>query len=268
MDTKVINITPEMAANWLTMNTNNRKKDNNRINTYARAILAGRWVLTHQGIAFDEAGNLIDGQHRLEAIVKAGIPVEMNVTFGVKREEGEILEIDTGRVRTYNNIMQMSGQNDRIYLVMSGVVRSFMRYKVGNRHAARMPAYEVSEYIDAHYEELAYIAQCFHFTGTSTKNQGAHHASAFVAAAGLSALYGYENRDAIEKFGQVWCTNDTSCCAGYNTKIALDGKDRLRNMRMSRESFNLVENYIRCFAENKQVVRPYDCYPLDKRMAQ
>lgn len=268
METRIMRVTPEMAATWLEMNTNNRKKNRERINAYARAMLAGRWVLTHQGIAFDENGNLIDGQHRLEAIVKAGVAVEMNVTFGVKHAEGEILEIDTGRARTYNNVMQMSGQTDRIYLTMAGVVRTFMRYKLNRTSApSKMPAYEVCEYIEKHYEELAFIAHCFGFTGNSTKSLGTKHAPAFVAAAGLSALYGHENRDAIEKFGQVWCQNDTSGCNSYNTKIALDAKDKLHGLRLCGDTFNYIENCIRVFAENKSFVRPFDCYPLDRRVA-
>ncbi len=38
----------------------------------ADAMAKGEFLPTHQGIAFDDEGHLIDGQHRLEAIVESG----------------------------------------------------------------------------------------------------------------------------------------------------------------------------------------------------
>lgn len=51
----------------------------------AADMKAKRWHFTHQGIAFDEAGHLIDGQHRLMAIIESGCAVEMTVTFNVPK---------------------------------------------------------------------------------------------------------------------------------------------------------------------------------------
>jgi hypothetical protein len=36
-------------------------------------------MVTHQGIAFDTQGVLVDGQHRLAAIIEADRPVELTV---------------------------------------------------------------------------------------------------------------------------------------------------------------------------------------------
>lgn len=264
MVTKIMKVTPEMASAWLELNTKNRPIRRDIVNTYARAMLAGKWVLTHQGIAFDTFGNLIDGQHRLRAIVTAGVPVEMNVTFDVERMDGELLEIDVGRARTYKNIMMMSGNNDPVFTTMNGVVMAFLRFKMGAAQGIKTPAYVISDYIERHYNEVAFIANAFHFNGTCGKNPGAKHAPALIAAAGLSALYGHENRDAIMRFGQVYCTNDTTCCQQYNVKVALDYRDKLRNMRANAETLNIAENAIRGFANNLRCVRYIDCYKLDK----
>lgn len=257
MNTKVLLVTPDMASNWLTMNKNNRKVLKERVREYAQAMLAGRWSLTHQGIAFDTAGNLLDGQHRLMAIVMAGIPIEMNVTFGVEHKDGEVLEIDVGRNRTYKNIVEMTGNNDRVFMTMNGPVTVFLRFKMGAIRA-HVPTYIITDYIERHYDEVAFTADAFHYT------QGKRHAPALVTAAGLSALYGHENKDAIQKFGQVWCTNDTSCSSKYNVKIALDFRDRARTIRTSAETLNMAENAIRGFANNLRIVRNIDCYKLDK----
>ncbi len=90
----VMLVTPALAAEWLKSNTNNRAVSDVAVRSLAEAITAGRWVTTHQGIAFDCAGTLIDGQHRLRAIVHAGLPVTMEVTSGLDRSA--IDAIDNG----------------------------------------------------------------------------------------------------------------------------------------------------------------------------
>lgn len=258
METRIVTVTPEMATLWLERNKNNRNVLHERVKEYAQDMLTGKWRLTHQGIAFDETGELLDGQHRLMAVEMAGVPVQMNVTTGVEHKDGEVLEIDTGRVRTYKNIMQMAGVNDPVYTTMSAVIMLFLRLKMS---AVRVHAqhHVVSDYIQRHYDEVSFIADAFGYT-----SRGKKHAPAIIAAAALSALYGHENRDAISKFGQVYVQNDTSCSRYYNVKVALDCKDKMRNLRSSPETFAYVENCIRCFANNLHVVRIIDCYKLDK----
>lgn len=74
-------ITPEIAQDWLT----NRNSPSNRnlseyvAARYAKVMTEGRWMPTHQGIAFDSEGWLMDGQHRLRAVVLSGCVVEMFV---------------------------------------------------------------------------------------------------------------------------------------------------------------------------------------------
>lgn len=90
----VMLVTPAMAADWLeNRNVHNRTKSKVTANRYAKAIRADRWKCTHQGVAFDRDGFLIDGQHRLLAVVATGIGVKLFVipfvegmdddTFGV-----------------------------------------------------------------------------------------------------------------------------------------------------------------------------------------
>ncbi|HEV2210835.1 MAG TPA: hypothetical protein VG167_18840 [Verrucomicrobiae bacterium] len=78
-----MDITPEMAARWLKNNFRNRPIRWDTVKAYARDMLNGNWVPTHQGLAFNDQDALIDGQHRLHAIVMAKMTVRMMVTFGV-----------------------------------------------------------------------------------------------------------------------------------------------------------------------------------------
>lgn len=72
-------VTPDQAALWLSKSAKNRKMSARRVGLYAAAMKRGDWMLTNQGIAIDEFGMLIDGQHRLQAIVDAQTPVQLLV---------------------------------------------------------------------------------------------------------------------------------------------------------------------------------------------
>lgn len=95
--TEFINVTPAVAQEWLKLNKNNRRISQSVIDAYASDMRAGAWRLTHQGIAFAADGTLIDGQHRLHAIVKAGFPVMMSVTRGLSTAAQEVVDAQKPR---------------------------------------------------------------------------------------------------------------------------------------------------------------------------
>ena len=131
MQSRIETITPAMAKEYLEHNmTNNRRLNTQTVNSYARIMKAGGWNVTHQGIAFDEDGELVDGQHRLQAIIVANIPVTMMVTRGVPRHEGEAFNIDVGLKRSVLNIMQISGVTDEVYTQMQRYVMAYMKWKM------------------------------------------------------------------------------------------------------------------------------------------
>lgn len=84
MKTEAQIITPQFARHVLeNSNPHNRNISERRSSVFAREMRAGRWITTHQGIAFDENGDLIDGQNRLRGVVIANVPVTMLVTTGL-----------------------------------------------------------------------------------------------------------------------------------------------------------------------------------------
>ena len=100
-----IDITPDMAANWLKNNFGNRPVKEDVVVAYARDMVNGVWVATHQGLAFDVDERLIDGQHRLKAVIMANKTVRMKVSFNLpaKIEGSEMTTmdcVDRGRTRS------------------------------------------------------------------------------------------------------------------------------------------------------------------------
>ena len=104
-------ITRELAQKWIERNVSNRPVRREHVRSIAAMILRGEWRDDHPGvILFDEDGKLLDGQHRLLAIIEAGIPVMARVECGAKPEVREY--IDTGKVRTLYDRKTFDGDHN------------------------------------------------------------------------------------------------------------------------------------------------------------
>lgn len=111
MYTATICVTPEIANNWLTKNTNNRKIDWRRVDSYATSMKQGLWQKNPEGISFYENGSLRNGQHRLLAVVQSGTSIEFEVTFDVPNDS---VICDNQKTRTLQNFCQLSGKEDAL----------------------------------------------------------------------------------------------------------------------------------------------------------
>lgn len=96
IETKIV--TPEIAVQFLEKNNNVRTPDLRKITRIANSIKRGEWVTTHQGIAFDSAGYLVDGQNRLMAIIEADRAIELMVATEVS--QGAVAEMDRNTPRS------------------------------------------------------------------------------------------------------------------------------------------------------------------------
>jgi len=118
-------VSPSMALNWLDYaNSNNRRISDAHVQRLARDMKQGEWVLTHEGIAFDPSGVLLDGQHRLWAIVIAEKSVEMHVWRGVTREA--LMAIDCGKPRNLGDILRLSGGHGQVGATELAVLRAML----------------------------------------------------------------------------------------------------------------------------------------------
>lgn len=95
----VMLITPEIAADWIkhfNLPTNRTPSEATALR-HAQTMKSGRWLLTHQGIAFNKNGFMIDGQTRMRALVLAGVAVKFWVFPNCEDETFAVL--DSGRKR-------------------------------------------------------------------------------------------------------------------------------------------------------------------------
>lgn len=78
---------------------------------YVAKMLSGQWVLSPHGLVIDADGHVVDGQHRLLAVVKSGATVPFHVTHLPPGMDATV--IDRGTARTAGHVLEMSGVVDR-----------------------------------------------------------------------------------------------------------------------------------------------------------
>lgn len=106
--TGLVSINPELANTMLKANFElNRNLKPLRVELFQREIEAGRFHATGQLLIFDELGYLIDGQHRLTAIVKAGRSAVMGIYYGVSIHVRPL--IDQGIQRSGSDSLHIAG---------------------------------------------------------------------------------------------------------------------------------------------------------------
>lgn len=99
-------ISPETAKSYLLTQENNRDINDRRVADYANRMRRGEWKIG-QPITFDESDHLIDGQHRLRAIIRFGKPVEIVTVRGIPSDSRAVFDI--GQQRTTAQIAKLSG---------------------------------------------------------------------------------------------------------------------------------------------------------------
>lgn len=78
----LMTVTPDIATKLLAKNHSNRKVRKSHVDFLAEEMRTGQWIDDHhQGIAVNANGDIVDGQHRLIAVIQSGKTVKMQCTF-------------------------------------------------------------------------------------------------------------------------------------------------------------------------------------------
>ncbi len=133
---ELVNVTPEMAANWLMKNEGNRKLRERHAAAIARAMDEGKYKLTHQALAVTKSGRLIDGQHRCRAVLIHNRAVNMFVAYGVPEDVFAVL--DSGMPRKMHERLRSNPAN-------TSIMTALFRVMVRN---SRAQDYEIQTMLD------------------------------------------------------------------------------------------------------------------------
>ena len=102
-------IGPAEAREILAKNPLNRPLNKAHVERLAREMTSGNWIPNGDTICFS-GSRLIDGQHRLSAIIASGLTMEMLVVEGL--DESAFLTKDVGRRRSSADALAIHGEKN------------------------------------------------------------------------------------------------------------------------------------------------------------
>lgn len=246
---KIETITPGAAERWLNeLNESNRPLSKPVVAKYAAQMAAGEWMLTHQGIAFAQDGRLLDGQHRLAAIVRYGGPVAMMVARGCDRST--FVAIDGGAGRTASDLISISGDDVTGTVKLAAVTARLLRFTpsgVWVTAGMRAPKHVVF----AAYTRLRVRPDwpiIEHNATASGYREAGCHSHALWAALRVVAALGVGEAKAAEFFAGV---SSGANLAPGDARLAL--RKRLLDNRVAQRK--MVEG-----AETEAIVRAWNAY--------
>jgi hypothetical protein len=154
---QLTSVTPKLAAQWLAKNQHNRNVRTSVVNAYARDMIAGNWQVTGEALKFDTEGDLIDGQHRLQAVIKADVTVTMLVVRGIAATAQDVM--DTGAKRSASDALQLHGHANSTTLAAAARLALMLdldsRANADTRNRRSNSSFtnsEVKAYVDRHPE--------------------------------------------------------------------------------------------------------------------
>lgn len=193
MHAQVMTISPALAEEWLKKNTFNRKVSLQSVIKYASDMVSGKWTLNHQGIAFDDKGVLVDGQHRLHAIISAGVSVDMMVTWGASR-----IGVDELRVRSAQDVIAFGGLSDWLSNRSIQIAKAMIEISSGAKKASSVSTSSVVDFAERNKEAIQFIDSTY-----TDKSKGIGMA---ISRGTFAIAYYHVNKDTLARMISVLST--------------------------------------------------------------
>lgn len=110
LEVKQVIITPEYAEELLKMNVNNRVVRSKKVAELAEVMKRGEWELTNDAIVVSEGNILLNGQHRLMAVVMSRVPCPFILFTGANDSAFDVMDTPVVR-RISDAIARKGGKN-------------------------------------------------------------------------------------------------------------------------------------------------------------
>lgn len=212
-------ITPEKAQRYLNSMVSNRTLTDQRVVDYALVMDDGGWIINGETLKFNDEGQLIDGQHRLQACILAGKSFKTLVARGVSDPQA-FATIDVGKTRTAGDVFSIAGIVDSNH--MSGAANIIFLYKkrqlttagpkgLSQGHKLRNMV-RGTPYVNASYsrmptkdELLAFVqdelgVERLHTSVKLTRNSGAVRLLPMAQLSACHYLFAEKNREEADRF--------------------------------------------------------------------
>lgn len=215
-------VNPELAHLMLELNKHNRTITAPHVKNYARQMKAGTFRDTPQPISFDRSGRLLDGQHRLLALIDANVELPFRVFFG---EDPDIFPvIDIGRKRTAGDSLSTVGVVNATNV--ASLIRCDLSITEGYTTRSRGCHITTQEIMHALSEpEFAHVPEAVKFLKSLNRVQKVLKTNSGVGAAFLRILR-VNDADRVHEFAD-------SITFGLNISSQNDPISRLRTKLMA-----------------------------------
>lgn len=143
-------VTPEKAREFLGYNLTNRGIRSRVVQIYALDMAQGMWKFNGDPVRFARNGQLLDGQHRLAAIIESGTPQKMLIIRNLYMSAQ--LNMDSGIKRNFADYLKFLGEvNVHMYGAIIGAVT---RYEEGGNIRSNNTSHAEMEKTYQKYPEL------------------------------------------------------------------------------------------------------------------
>ncbi len=156
----VVDITPEVAEVLLGNNEGNRPIDKRVLDAYARDMEGSNWALTGEPVIISDRGEILDGQHRLNACMTSKQPFRTLLVKGISRSEAFAL-MNTGKRRRFSDVLGTQGeQNTKVLQAAAKLLWTY--YNGALAVTKRYPTNtELQEILRLHPDVRKYVSQVF-----------------------------------------------------------------------------------------------------------
>lgn len=254
-----ISVTPQLAAELLELNTANRPKMTRK--DLDAAMTKDQWIENGDSIRISTEGVILDGQHRLDAIIKHGLTIKQDIATGIIPEAFKT--IDIGRIRTKAHTLATMGYKNSTAL--ASLVSSLISYEVNNdfqKNTAKQILYnnDVASYMESLPEhELESIENSL------AKGWRLYQKNNFLSTpswAFVDVVLGKIDREAADKFLDLCATGD-----GVNSRDKTSGIYQLR-LKLNSSLFNKKGVFVSVAPRVALVFRAWNLYRTNKVVKQ
>lgn len=159
LSAEVLTLTPQAAGDWLKTSLRNRNISRVRVEAYRRTMADGHWRIT-QPLMRDSEKRMIDGHHRLHAVIVHGSPIEFLVITGYDADDVFAL-LDRGYERKLAHWLQEKGYpHSQVLATVIGYAYRDERQTIPTASQSRLAPYEGIEYLELHPELADTVSKC------------------------------------------------------------------------------------------------------------
>jgi hypothetical protein len=126
----------------------NRPMSRPNVARIAASIKRGEWIFNGETVVFDAANNLIQGQHRMHAVIATETPIVCLVVRGIDAKA--FMTFDSGKVRSAPDALAIDGHKN-VNRLAAGA-RCYLRLTEGQSSKNMMTPTRLLEVVKAHPE--------------------------------------------------------------------------------------------------------------------